>query len=64
MKVGDLVNFTTGAARIGVAEKKYTNPGIILSEVGDEAEHRMTYKILWSDKRITYEFASYLREFE
>ena len=62
MRVGDVVNFYTGAWVFAEANDRYRNPGVIV-EVDDS--HRQTrYVIMWADGRLTKEFSGYLEKEE
>tara|TARA_Y100001970_G_C14251879_1_gene872431 strand:- start:2493 stop:2696 length:204 start_codon:yes stop_codon:yes gene_type:complete len=62
MKVGDVVNFYTGAWVFENANERYRNPGVIV-EV--DREHRQSlYVVLWADGKITKEYSGYLEKEE
>ena len=60
MRVGDVVNFYTGAWVFEEANDRYRNPGIIV-EV-DDSHRQKRYVILWADGRITKEHSGYLKK--
>ena len=61
--VGDLVSFSAGRAWIfNTAERRYSNPGIILLDRGSSGR-RSSYKIMWKDGKITSEWDSYIKKF-
>ena len=60
MKVGDVVNFYTGAWVFEAANERYRNPGVVV-EV--DREHRQAlYVVLWADGKITKEHSGYLKK--
>lgn len=59
MKLGDVVNFYTGAWVFASANARYHNPGVIV-EVN--CSRRSRFAVLWADGRITNEHLSYLQK--
>ena len=60
MRVGDVVNFYTGAWVFENANDRYRNPGVVV-EV--DREHRQAlYVVLWADGKITKEHSGYLKK--
>ena len=60
MKVGDLVNFVSHSALFSDAERRYSNPGLIVEE--DREPRQARYTIMWADGRLTTEFPGYLEK--
>ena len=60
MKVGDVVNFYTGAWVFEHANERYRNPGVV---VDVDREHRQAlYVVLWADGKLTKEYSGYLEK--
>lgn len=64
MKVGDLVDFHTNAWVFKGAERRYSNPGLVLRIARPTGKNRVVADIYWSDGKITREYDSYLRPAE
>ena len=56
VRIGDLVNFYTGAWLFEVANSRYINPGIVLEDISSNR-----YMIMWSDGKVTTEHISYIK---
>jgi hypothetical protein len=61
MKAGDLVDFHTDAWVFDAANKRYANPGVVLSVDLAPPQNRAAAEILWADGQITREYDSFLR---
>ncbi len=61
MKVGDLVNFHTGAWVFKHAECRYANPGVVLAVYPTSCGGQQSAEVYWRDGKITREYGSYLR---
>ena len=57
MKVGDLVNFVSGFFG---GEDRYASPGIIIEDLGISVGTSRSFRILWSDQKMTTEHSGYL----
>lgn len=65
MKTGDLVNFYCDAWVFSHVNDRYKNPGIILDKQERKSpDHQPSYKVLWTNKKITSEHACYLKLIE
>jgi methionine synthase II (cobalamin-independent) len=60
MKVGDLVKFHTSGWVFNHANARYENPGVIIEDVSGAS--RAAYRVLWANKKMTVEHASYLQQ--
>jgi len=61
VKVGDLVNFQTGAWVFKHAERRYANPGVVLEVYPTSCGGQRSAEVYWRDGKITREYDSYLR---
>ena len=57
MKVGDLVNFVSGFFG---GEDRYASPGIIIEDLGISVGTSRSFRIVWSDQKMTTEHGGYL----
>lgn len=65
MKLGDLVRWHSNSWVFSDAQGDYKSPGIVIERNKNPAKfndtHRDSYKVLWSDGRITNEWLCYLQ---
>jgi len=58
MKIGDLVNFVSGFFE--VQAEQYANPGVIIDDLGISVGTTHSFRVMWSDQKMTTEHGGYL----